>query len=101
MAVEVLPLNAVNMLHKISRPKTSRHDHMRIFFNKMSLEQWCTGEVPSWDSTSTPPDFVKCTDDSFSKRDLREEEEITDDNICKILSTEEFMIEELNDHGMN
>jgi hypothetical protein len=32
---------------------------------------------------------------------LKEEEEITNDNIYKILPIEEFMTKELNDHGMN
>lgn len=67
----------------------------------MSLEHWCTGEVPSWDSTSTFFDSVECIDDSLSKGDLKKEEEIANDNLCKILLVEEFMIEELNDHGMN
>ncbi len=101
MVVEVLPLNMVNMLHWISRPETSRHDQMKKGFNKMSLEQWCTGEVPSWDSTSTLLDFAECIDDSFFEGNLREEEEIADDDLSKIFSTEEFMIEELNDHSMN
>lgn len=101
MAMEVLPLNVVNMLHKISRPKTSKHDQMREGFSKMSLEQWHTNEVPSCDSTSTFLDSTNYTDDSFFEGDLREEEEITNDNLCKILPTKEFMIHELNDHGMN
>ncbi len=67
----------------------------------MSLEYWCIGEIPSWDSISALPNFVECINDSFFERDLKEEEEIANDNFCKISSTEEFMIEELNDHGMN
>jgi hypothetical protein len=38
IVVEVLPFNVVNMLHRISRSKVSRHDHMKKDFNKMSLE---------------------------------------------------------------
>jgi hypothetical protein len=83
MAVEVLPLNVVNMLHNISRLETSKHDQMKERFSKMSLEQWCMSEVPSWDSTSTFLNSAYCIDDSFFNGDLREEEEITNDNLCR------------------
>jgi hypothetical protein len=101
IVVEVLPLNVVNMLHRISRLEVSRHDRMKKGFNNMSLEQWCTNEVLAWDSTSTLLDFVDFINNYLFKRDLKEEEEITNDNIYKILPIEEFMTEELNDHGMN
>jgi hypothetical protein len=99
--MEVLPFNVVNMLHKISRPEASRHDQMRKGFSKMSLEQWCIDEIPAWDSTSTLSNSANCINDSLSERDFREEEEIANYNLYKILPIEEFLIEELNDHGMN
>jgi hypothetical protein len=38
IVVEVLPLNVVNMLHRISRLEASKHDQMKKGFNNMSLE---------------------------------------------------------------
>jgi hypothetical protein len=49
------------------------------------------------DSTSTFPNSTNFIDDSLSKGDWREEEEIVDNNF----PTEEILIEELYDHGMN
>lgn len=59
----------------------------------MNLEQWGMDEIPAWYSTSTFLDFANCTSDPLSEWDLKEEEEIIDNNIYKILPKEEFLIE--------
>jgi hypothetical protein len=75
---------------------------MREDFNKMSLEQWCADERLALDSTSTFFNFFNCINDSLFEGDLKEEEEENaNNNLYKILSIEENLIEELNDHGMN
>jgi len=38
IALEIPPLNVVNMFHRISKPEVLRHDQIRKDFNKMSLE---------------------------------------------------------------
>jgi hypothetical protein len=101
IVVEVMPLNVVNMLHRISRSKVSGHDRMRKDFNKMNLEQCCADEKPTLDSTSTFSNYANCINDSFSEGDLKEKEENVDNNLYKILFIEEILIEELNDYDMN
>jgi hypothetical protein len=67
----------------------------------MSLEQWCADERPALDSTLTFINCANCTNDSLSKGDLREKKENANNNLYKILSIEEILIEKLNDYGMN
>ncbi len=55
----------------------------------------------AWDSTSTFLDFSNCTNDSYSKEDLREEEENADDNLYEILPIIFLKIKELNNHNIN
>jgi hypothetical protein len=67
----------------------------------MSLEQWCADERLALDSTLTFINCANCTNNSLSKGDLKEKKENANNNLCKILSIEKNLIEELNDYGMN
>ncbi len=82
-------------------PEEAEHTKMSKDLNKMNLEQLCTIEGSSWHFASIVLDFANCTDGSLSKKDLSESKDIVDDNLDKIMPTEEVLIEKLNNHGMN
>ncbi len=101
VAIEILPLNVINMLQRIAMLEEVEHAEMSRDFSRMSLEQLCTIEGSSWDFASIVIDFANCVNDYLFKEDLSESKEIVDDNIDKILPMEEIIIENLNNHGMN
>jgi hypothetical protein len=74
---------------------------MKEDFSKMSLEQSCADERLALDSSLTFSNYANCTNDSLSQGNLKEEEQNVDNNLYKILSIEEILIEKLNDYGMN
>jgi hypothetical protein len=61
----------------------------------------CTIEGSSWDFASIVLSFANYTNDSLSKKDLSESKEIVDDNLDKIMPTEEILIKEIHNHSMN
>ncbi len=100
-AIEMLPLNVVNMPQKIVETTHVGVKRMNNNFNNIQIEDKFLKGAKIVPLQSIHPSFEDCDDDFVSKEGLNESKEEEGYNLLWVLPTENIKYEDLSDHGMN
>ncbi len=100
-AIEMIPLNVVNMLQKIVETTHVGVKRMNNNFNNIQIEDKFLKGAKIVPLQSIHPSFEDCDDNFVSKEGLNESKEEEGYNLLWVLPTKNIKYEDLSDHGMN